>query len=94
MKIEKVEQLVANLHDKTEYVIQTRHLKQALNHGLVLRKVHGVIKVNQNAWLNPYIDVNTNVREKVKNDFEKNNFKLMNNAVFEKTMENEKTQRY
>ena len=49
MKIEKVEKLVANLHDKTEYVIHIRNLKQALNHGLVLKKVHRVIKVSQNS---------------------------------------------
>ena len=49
MKIEKVEKLVANLHDKTEYVIHIRNLKQALNHGLVLEKVHRVIKFNENA---------------------------------------------
>ena len=62
MKIEKVEKLVANLHGKTEYVTQVRNLKQELNHGLVLKKVHRVIKFNQNAWLNPYIDT------KAKND--------------------------
>ena len=71
MKTEKVEKLVSNLHDKTEYVIHTRNLKQALNHGLVLKKVHKVIKFNQNAWLKPYIDTNTDLRKKVKNDFEK-----------------------
>ena len=54
MKIEKVEKLVANLLDKTEYVIHIRNLKQALNHGLVSKKVHRVIKFNQNAWLKPY----------------------------------------
>ena len=68
MKIEKVEKLVANLHDKTEYVIHIRNLKQALNHGLVLKKVHRVIKFNQNAWLKPYIDMNTDLRKKSKND--------------------------
>ena len=52
MKIEKVEKLVANLHDKTEYVIHTRNSKQALNHGLALKKVNSVIKFNQNTWLN------------------------------------------
>ena len=57
MKIEKVEKLVANLHNKTEYVIHIRNLKHALNHGLVLKKVHRVIKFNQNAWLKPYIDM-------------------------------------
>ena len=49
MKIEKVERLVANLDDKTEYIIHITNLKQALNHGLVLKKVHKVIKFNQNA---------------------------------------------
>ena len=49
MKIEKIEKLVANLHDKIEYVIHIRNLKQALNHGLVLKKVHKVNKFNQNA---------------------------------------------
>ena len=88
MKIEKVEKLVANLHDKTEYVINIRILKQALNHRLVLKKVHRVIKFNQNAWLKPYIDMNTKLRQKAKNNFEKDFFKLMNNAVFGKTMEN------
>ena len=88
LKIRKVEKLVANLHDKTEYVIHIRNLKQALNHGLVLKKVHRVIKFNQNAWLKPFIDMNTDLRKKTKNDFEKDSFKLMNNAVFGKTIEN------
>ena len=83
IKIEKVEKLLANLHDKTEYVIHIKNLKQALNHGLVLKKVHKVNKFNQNAWLKPYIDMNTDLRKKAKNDFEKYIFfKLMNNAVF------------
>ena len=73
MKIEK-ENLVVNLHDKTEYVIQIRNLKQALNHGLVLKKVHRVIKFNQNTWLKPYIDMNTDLRKKSKKGFWKRFF--------------------
>ena len=71
MKIEKVEKLVANLHDKTEYVIHIRNLKQALNHGLILKKVHRVIKFNQEDCLKPYIEMNTELRQEAKNDFEK-----------------------
>ena len=66
MKIKKVEKLVANLHDKTEYAIYIRYLKQALNQGLVLQKVHKVITSNQNAWLKPFIDVNTGQKKKQK----------------------------
>ena len=87
MEIEKVEKLVANLHDKTEYLIHIRNLKQALNHGLVLKNVHKVTKFNQNGWLKPYIDMNTNLRKKAKHDFQKDFLKLMNNAVF-RSMEN------
>ena len=70
-KIEKVEKLVANLHDKTEYVIHIRNLKQALNHGLILKKVHRMIKFNQEDCLKPYIEMNTELRQEAKNDFEK-----------------------
>ena len=59
MKIEKVQKLGTNLHDKIKYVLHITNLKQPLNHGLVLKKVHRVIKFNKIAWLNPYIDVNT-----------------------------------
>ena len=87
MKIEKVEKLVTNLHDKTEYVIHIRDLKQALNHGLILKKAHRVIRFNQKSRLKPYIDMNTKLRQKAKKNFEKVD-ELMNNAVFGKTMEN------
>ena len=74
MKIENVEKLVVNLHDKTEYVIHTKELKQAFNHGLVLKNIHRVIKFNQDAWLKQYIDMNTDLRKKAKNNFEKDSF--------------------
>ena len=71
LRIEKVEKLAANLHDRTEYVIHIRNLKQSLNHGLVLKKVQRVIIFNQNASLKPYTDMNTNLRKRAKNDFQK-----------------------
>ena len=88
MKIEKVKKLLANLNDKTEYVINIRYSKQGLNHGLISKKVYRVIKFNQNAWLRPYIDTNTKLRRKAKNNFKYDFFNLMNNAVFGKTIEN------
>ena len=62
MKLEKVGKLVTNLHDKTKYFIHIRNLKQALNHGLILKKVHIVIKFTPKAWVKPYIDKNTTLR--------------------------------
>ena len=87
MKIDKCKKLVCNLYDKTNYVVHLRSLKKALNHGLILKKVHRV-QFNQEASLKPYIDMNTKKTKEAKNDFEKDFFKLMNNAVFGKTMEN------
>ena len=76
MQIEKVEKLAGNLHDKSECIINIRNLDQALNHRLVLKNVHKVIKFNQNAGLKPYIDMNTELRKKAKNDFAKDFFKV------------------
>ena len=59
IKIDKVEKLDTNLHDKTEYVIHIRTLKEALNHGLILKNVNIMVRLNQNAWLKPYIDMDT-----------------------------------
>ena len=88
MKIDKFKKLVCNLYNKEKYVVHIRSLRQALNHGLVLKKVHRVIQFNQEAWLKPYIDMNTELKKKAKNDFEKDFFKLMNNAVFGKILKN------
>ena len=88
MKIDKGKKLVCNLRHKKKYDVHIRLLKQALNHGLKLKKVHRIIEFNQKAWLKPYIDMNTELRKIAKNDFEKDFFKLMNNSVYGKTMEN------
>ena len=79
-KLEKVEKLVCGIEDKEKYVIHIRALKQALNHGLILKRVHRVIQFNQEAWLKPYIDMNTKLRKEAKSEFEKDFFKLMNNC--------------
>ena len=68
--------------------IHIRNLKQALNQGFVFKKFDAVIKFIQNAWLKPYINMNTVLHKKTKNDFEINFFKLMNNAVFVKPVKN------
>ena len=60
MKIEKCKKLVCSIHEKENYVVHIRALKEALNHGLILRKVHKVIQSNQEAWLRPYIDITLN----------------------------------
>ena len=89
MNIEKVEKLIASLHDKNKYVIHMRELKQVLNHGLVLKKVHRVIESNKKTWLKSCIKMSLqSLEKKAKNDFEKEFFKLMNNSVFGKAMEN------
>ena len=71
MKIKTVKKLAANLHDKAEYFIHTRNLKQVLNHGFVLKNVHRMTEFNQYGWLKPYIEMTTDLRKKAKNDFEK-----------------------
>ena len=88
MKIDKCKKLVCNLRNKKKYAVHIRPLKQALNYRLKLKKVHRIIEFNQESWLKPYIDMNTELRKIAKNDFQKDFFKLMNNAVFGKTMEN------
>ena len=76
------------MHDKKEYIINNRNLKQALNDGLVLEKLHRIIKFNRKAWLKPYIDMNIGLRKKAKYGFEKSFLKLMNNTVLRKAIGN------
>ena len=88
MKIDRVEKLVPNLYDKKNYVIHIQALDQALKHGLIPERIHHVIEFDQSAWLKPYINFNTQLRTQAKNNFKKDFFKLMSNAVFGKMMEN------
>ena len=88
MKINGVEKLVPNLYYKRKYVIHIKALKQTINHGLVLERIHGCIEFKQSSWMKEYIYFNTRLRTAAKNDFEKDFYKLMNNSVFGKTMEN------
>ena len=88
MEINGVEKLVPNLRDKKNYVIHIQALNQVLQHGLRLDRIHQMIEFDQSPWLKTYIDFNTQLRTAAANDFEKDFFKLMNNSVFGKTMEN------
>ena len=88
METNRVETLVPNLWDKKSYAIHIQALNQALQHELRLPRIHRAIEFDQSPWLKTYIDFNTQLRTAATNDFEKDFFKLMNNSVFGKTMEN------
>ena len=85
--------LIATVQDKNKYVFSISTLKQALKRGLKLQQVHRVIEYNQLNWLKPYIDKNTMLRKEARNGFEKDFFKLMNNSVFGKMIENVRKRR-
>ncbi len=86
--IGKVRKLVPNLYDKTKYVLHHETLKQYLKLGMKLTKIHRGVSFDEKDFMKPYIDLNTELRKKGTTDFEKDFFKLMNNSVFGKTMEN------
>ena len=83
-----VDKLTPNLLNKTNYVLHCENLKLYESLDIIISKINRGIKFKESAWMKKYIDLNTNLRTKAKNEFEKDFFKLMNNAVFGKAMEN------
>ena len=92
-KINKCTKLVCSLNDKENYSIHIVALKQTLNHGLILKKVRSANSFRQEAWLKPYIDLNTELRKNVINEFEKDFYKLKINSIYGKTVQNDRNHR-
>lgn len=88
----KTKKLIASLYNKFEYVIHYVHLKQCIKNGLVLSKIHRIVQFRQDNFLAKYIQLNTRLRQASKSAFEKDFFKLLNNAIFGKTIENRRKQ--
>ena len=87
-KVNNVDKLIPNLHNKTKYVLHHEVLKFYEKLGLEVTKIHIGIKFEETVWMKPYIMLNTKLRAQASNEFEKEFFKFMNNSVFGKTMEN------
>ena len=94
MKINKCSKLACNLYDANNHVVHIESLKQTLNHGLILKKVHKAIAFYQDAWLEKYFNMNIELRKKAENDFEIDFFKLKCNSICGKTMENVRKHRH
>ena len=88
IKVNGVEKLICHFKPRTNYVLHYKNLKQYLNMGLKLKAVNRAISFEQSPWMEPYIRKNTELRKTAANSFEKDFFKLMNNSVFGKTIEN------
>lgn len=86
----KTKKLVYNLLDKKNYICNIRNLQYYLKNGVVLKKIHKIVKYKHSAWLKPYIDFNTNQRKNSKNDAEKDFWKLLNNSVYGKFLQNDR----
>ena len=85
LKLPESEKLLLTLEDKSNYVVHYRNLQFYLKQGMKLKREHRVLEFEQECWMEPYIQMNTEFRKKSNSDFEKNFYKLMNNSVFGKT---------